>query len=109
MGKYTIDRLKKCPSSFSSSATNGATHNNEIIHDDGRQEGGLSVELIRPFIVEVEKMLNKALLGVDFIVDASDPMKVYCVDINLFPSYTGFEGVSKLMGELIRKKCGVSG
>ena len=46
--------------------------------------------------------------AVDFIIDASDPEKVYCVDINLFPSYTGFEGVSRLMGELIRKKCGVS-
>ena len=106
MAKYTIDRLKKCPSSFSSAAVKDATHNNEIIHD-GMQDG-LTVESIRPFIVEVETMLNKALLGVDFIIDASDLEKVYCVDINLFPSYTGFEGVSRLMGELIRKKCGVS-
>ncbi|OAO13149.1 hypothetical protein AV274_5153 [Blastocystis sp. ATCC 50177/Nand II] len=81
-------------------------YNNEIIHDATQDE--LAVESIRPFIVKVEAMLNKALLGVDFIIDASDPEKVYCVDINLFPSYTGFEGVSRLMGELIRKKCGVS-
>ena len=104
MSKYTIDRLKKCPLSFSSAAMNDATHNNEIIHDDA-SHGGLTTDHIRPFIIEVEAMLNKALLGVDFIIDASDPMKVYCVDINLFPSYTGFEGVSRLMGELIRKKC----
>ena len=46
------------------------------------------------------------LLGVDFLIDSKDPSKVYCIDVNLFPSYTGFENVSEVMGKLILKKCG---
>ena len=46
------------------------------------------------------------LLGVDFLIDSKDPSKVYCVDVNLFPSYTGFDNVSEVMGKLLLKKCG---
>lgn len=46
------------------------------------------------------------LLGVDFLIDSKDPSKIYCIDVNLFPSYTGFENVSEVMGKLILKKCG---
>lgn len=46
------------------------------------------------------------LLGVDFLIDSKDPSKVYCIDVNLFPSYTGFDNVSEVMGKLLLKKCG---
>lgn len=64
--------------------------------------------MVHSFVSEIEIILNKALIGVDFIIDAEDPKRVYCIDINLFPSYTGFGGVSKYMGELIRRRCGLS-
>ena len=82
-------------------------HNNEIIHDASSQTEILTLELVHSFVSEIETLLKKALIGVDFIIDAEDPKRVYCIDINLFPSYTGFSGVSKYMGELIRRRCGV--
>ena len=79
------------------------THNNEIIHDES--SSSISLSLIKPFIVEVESILDKQLIGVDFIIDAEDDQKVYCIDINLFPSYTGFTDVSAVMAQFILSKC----
>ena len=45
------------------------------------------------------------LIGVDFIVDSADPGRVFCIDINLFPSYTGFPDVSRVFGNFIVRKC----
>lgn len=78
------------------------THNNEIIHEG---PSSISLSLIKPFIVEVEAILDKQLIGVDFIVDAEDDQKVYCIDINLFPAYTGFADVSAVMAQYILNKC----
>lgn len=63
------------------------------------------MDMVKQFIIEVEKILGMDLLGVDFIIDSSDPSKVYCIDINLFPSYTGFPNVSEIMGKFLIRKC----
>lgn len=66
--------------------------------------GPLSLENTTSFIVAIENILNMGLLGVDLIVDAEQPQQVYCIDINLFPSFTGFPRVSEVMGTYILKR-----
>lgn len=63
------------------------------------------MEVVEKVIVQIERILGMELIGVDFIVDSKDPSKIYCIDINLFPSYTGFENVSTVMGNFIIQKC----
>ena len=65
----------------------------------------LTMDVVKTFVVQVEKILEKDLIGVDFIIDSKDDSKVYCIDINLFPSYTGFDNVSEVMGHWILRKC----
>lgn len=101
--KYTIDRLKKCPESFSSTIQT-PTKDNEIISGRTESIGPLSLENVRSFVVSIETILHMGLLGVDLIVDAENPQQVYCIDINLFPSFTGFPNVSEVVGTFILKR-----
>ena len=82
-----------------------ATKNNEIIHGRPAETESLTLELVTRFVREVEKILKMELIGVDFIVDSADPGRVFCIDINLFPSYTGFPDVSRVFGNFIVRKC----
>lgn len=95
--------MKKCPDSFSSSS-HTLTKDNEIISDTVESIGLLSLETIRSFVVSIETILCMGLLGVDLIVDADNPQTVYCIDVNLFPSYTGFPNVSEVMGNFILER-----
>ena len=61
----------------------------------------MSESMVRSYVLAIEKILNKKLLGIDLIVDAEDPSLVHCIDINLFPSYTGFPNVSEVMARFI--------
>lgn len=74
---------------------------NEIINEETTSVGPMSEDMVRSFVLSIETILNKKLLGVDLIVDADDPSLVHCIDINLFPSYTGFPNVSRVMGRFI--------
>lgn len=76
---------------------------NEIINEETTSVGPMSEATVRSFVLAIEHILNKKLLGVDLIVDAEDPSQVHCIDINLFPSYTGFPNVSDVMGRFITK------
>ena len=62
--------------------------------------------MVRSYVLAIEKILNKKLLGIDLIVDAEDPSQVHCIDINLFPSYTGFPNVSEVMARFIMNAIG---
>lgn len=66
-----------------------------------------NMDMVKSFVSHVEKILGKDLIGVDFIIDSNDASKVYCIDINLFPSYSGFDNVSEVMARWILQKCGV--
>ena len=69
------------------------------------ETGSLTLEMVTKYITEIEKILQMELIGVDFIVDSADPGRVFCIDVNLFPSYTGFPDVSRVFGEFIVRKC----
>ena len=89
-----------CPASFSVNETM-PMRQNEIINEETTSVGPMSEDMVRAFVLAIERILDKKLLGVDLIVDADNPSRVHCIDINLFPSYTGFPNVSKVMGQFI--------
>ena len=105
--RYTIDRLKKCPQTFSRDGP-ASTKNNEIIHDVSAETEFLTIDLVKRFAVEIERLLKMDLIGIDFIIDSSNPQNIFCIDINLFPSYTGFPDVSTVFGRYILKRCNYS-
>ena len=79
---------------------------NEIINEETTSVGPMSESMVRSYVLAIEKILNKKLLGIDLIVDAEDPSQVHCIDINLFPSYTGFPNVSEVMARFIMNAIG---
>ena len=79
---------------------------NEIINEETTSVGPMTESMVRSYVLAIEKILNKKLLGVDLIVDAEDPSQVHCIDINLFPSYTGFPNVSEVMARFITNAIG---
>ena len=68
----------------------------------------LTIDLVKRFAVEIERLLKMDLIGIDFIIDSSNPQNIFCIDINLFPSYTGFPDVSTVFGRYILKRCNYS-
>ena len=79
---------------------------NGIINEETTSVGPMSESMVRSYVLAIEKILNKKLLGIDLLVDAEDPSLVHCIDINLFPSYTGFPNVSEVMARFIMNAIG---
>lgn len=101
--KYTIDGKKCCPSSFRVVDTTNTEEvkANQPIEEEVSRIGSLSLETIRQFVIALEHHIGKGLLGLDFIVDSDDPSRVYCIDLNLFPSFTRFPNISNVMADFI--------
>ena len=101
--KFTIDGKKSCPRSFSVVDTTDSSElkSNQHIEEEVHAIGTYRMEDIKLFVLTLEKQIGKGLIGLDFIVDAENPAIVYCIDLNLFPSFTRFPDVSKVMANYI--------
>ena len=103
--KYTIDGKKSCPRSFSVTDTTNSSElkSNQPIEEEVSTIGKYVMDEIRQFVLTLERQIGKGLIGLDFIVDADNPALVYCIDLNLFPSFTRFPDISKVMAKYIQQ------
>ena len=103
VNKYTIDGKKSCPRSFSVTDTTNSSElkSNQPIEEKVSTIGTHSMDKIKRFVLTLERQIGKGMLGLDFIVDSENPSLVYCIDLNLFPSFTRFPDISKVMANYI--------